>query len=287
MFDIRSKIKRQIEILSFCISNKEEKISISDLAFEFDVDEITIKRDLQDLRSYGIDVHSKKKTGVKLCCELNEDILKNIILQFVGLSYTDASIDRSTMLLVSKYNYNALIYMVKLQYCIDNSKSAIISYNKLGIEVTKNIKINPVRIFQSENTWRVLSFNGGSIKQYRMDKIEDITLTDETFGPIPKEKVEELFENSWKSFLSKNKYKVKLEFSEEWAERILPRMWIANQKITQEPDGKILFEVTVNSLNEINSWIVSRGRGCKVLEPQELKEMVMNTAADVLENYKN
>lgn len=50
-------------------------------------------------------------------------------------------------------------------------------------------------------------------------------------------------------------------------------------------DGSIIYETVVNSLNEIASWIVSRGKGVVVLEPESLKKLVIKTAEDVLKNY--
>jgi predicted DNA-binding transcriptional regulator YafY len=49
--------------------------------------------------------------------------------------------------------------------------------------------------------------------------------------------------------------------------------------------GSIFFEATVNSLNEIAGWIISRGEGVKVLAPDILKEHVMELAQGVLKNY--
>jgi len=59
------------------------------------------------------------------------------------------------------------------------------------------------------------------------------------------------------------------------------------EKVTEEPDGSMIYETVVNSLNEIASWIVSRGECVVVLEPEKLKTMVIKIAKDVLKNYFN
>ncbi len=58
------------------------------------------------------------------------------------------------------------------------------------------------------------------------------------------------------------------------------------QEITKNEDGSVIYKTTVNSLNEIASWIVSRGKGVIVLEPESLKKIVIDTARGVLENYE-
>jgi predicted DNA-binding transcriptional regulator YafY len=62
-------------------------------------------------------------------------------------------------------------------------------------------------------------------------------------------------------------------------------MLIKGQKVTKQEDGSIIFEATVNSLNEIAAWIVSRGEGIKVLASDKLKEHVIELAQGVLNNY--
>ena len=62
-------------------------------------------------------------------------------------------------------------------------------------------------------------------------------------------------------------------------------MLIRGQKVTKQDDGSIIFEATVNSLNEIAGWIVSRGEGVKVLAPAALREQVIELANAVLKNY--
>jgi predicted DNA-binding transcriptional regulator YafY len=58
------------------------------------------------------------------------------------------------------------------------------------------------------------------------------------------------------------------------------------QEITKNEDGSVIYKTTVNSLNEIASWIVSRGKGVVVLEPELLKKIVIESAKGVLENYE-
>ena len=69
----QSKLKRQIEIIALAL-NSEKKFSIFDVAELFHCEELTIKRDLQELRSQGIDIHSTKGKGI--CIEKTIDEAK-------------------------------------------------------------------------------------------------------------------------------------------------------------------------------------------------------------------
>lgn len=285
MFDFQSKFKRQIEILGLCLAGQVQKpIRTFDLADYFHVEELTIKRDLQDLRSYGIDIHSNKKSGVCLTTELPKEKLVDIILHYVGLNHNDYALDKSTSLLVEKRGINALSNLVMLQLCIDNSESASIDYNKMGSKIENGKEIEPLLIFQNEGSWRLLAGSEGKMKQYLIDKIVAVKSTGRRFEK-GEYKFPDLFKHSWKSWLGDEKHNVKLWLSPFWAERVKPRMLVADQKITKNPDGSIIFECTVNSLGEIAAWIVSRGEGIKVIEPEELREKVIELAEGTLKNY--
>lgn len=286
MFDFQSKFKRQIEILGLCLSDQTAKPLITfDLAEYFQVEELTIKRDLQDLRSYGIDIHSHKKNGICLEGELQKEKLVDIILHYVGLNHNDYALDRSTALLVEKKGNAALSNLVLLQLCIDNSEVAKIDYNKMGSKIEKDKVIEPLLIFQNEGSWRLLAGSDGIMKQYLIDKVINVKSTGKRFDKAGY-KFSDLFKHSWKSWLGDEKHKIKLWLSPFWADRVNPRMLVADQKITKNDDGSVIFECTVNSLSEIAGWIVSRGEGVKVLAPDTLKQTVFDLADGVLANYK-
>jgi predicted DNA-binding transcriptional regulator YafY len=287
VFDFQSKFKRQIEILGLCLSEKTKKPIITfDLAEYFNVEELTIKRDLQDLRSYGIDVHSHKNRGVCLESELSKEKLVDIILHYVGLNHNDYALDRSTALFVEKKGVSALSNLVLLQLCIDNTEIAKIDYNKMGSKIEKDKVIEPLLIFQNEGNWRLLAGSDGIMKQYLLDKIVKVKSTGQKFDK-GEYKFPDLFKYSWKSWLGNEKHEVKLWLSPFWADRVKPRMLVADQNITKNEDGSIIFECTVNSLSEIAGWIVSRGEGVKVLEPDTLKQNVLVLANGVLKNYSD
>lgn len=57
------------------------------------------------------------------------------------------------------------------------------------------------------------------------------------------------------------------------------------ESIVENEDGSAVITVTVNSLTEIASWIASRGKEVKVLEPNELKDRVVEIGKGILSNY--
>lgn len=278
-----TKLKRQIEIIGLALDSKK-KFSVTNVAELFHCEELTIKRDLQELRSQGIDIHSTKGKGICIEQKIEEAKLKECISHYIALSNTNSITDKATSRLFKKQKEQALQNIVTIQRAIDEEKILLADYIAEGKRETK-IEISPLLIFQSEGFWRLLGEHHSNIKQFHLDKLSNIRVTEKKFRKIPLNELEALFRFSWRSWIGKEKFTVKLQISKWWEKILKPRQLMETQLISENKDGSIVLEITVNSLEEIASWIVSRGEGVKVLEPRELKERVINLAEETLNNY--
>jgi len=287
MSEFRNKLKRQLEILGICLSqNYPGHLTTFDLADIFEVEELTIKRDLKDLRSQGIDIHSVRGKGIWVTSTFADEKLKELIQQYTAIAVSYDSVDKSTGLLVNKLKEKALANLIVLGMCIESHTRTLIDYEKESAGVDFRREISPLRIFQRDNYWRVLAVEKGIIKQFHLNKIIDARPTNYRFDLVPEESIDEMFKYSWRSWLGDQRHNVKLKFSHTWAERLLPKQLMEHEKITNLEDGSVIYETTVNSLDEIAGWIVSRGKGVIVLQPEELREKVKQTARDSLANYE-
>lgn len=284
MLEVQTKVKRQIEMLGLAILNTEG-LKDADFAVIFGRDIPTIKRDMQELRGLGIPIHSEKKKGVCLEGKIEPRLLRELLLQYIGICNSTSGIDRATTLLVKKQSLRALGVVVTLQRCIDSTTVAIVDYQKDEHEIEKGRELQPLIIFSSEGYWRVLAVNDGRIKQYLIDKILRIVPSERHFKKVPQERIDEMFRYSFRSWVGEEKHRVRIHLSRVWAERLKPRQMLETQVITVNDDGSIVFEATVNSLPEMASWAVSRGSGVTVMEPPELREMVVTLAQGALANY--
>lgn len=286
MQDIRSKLKRQVEVLGVVLSqNYEGHIKTFDLAEIFEVEELTINRDLQQLRSFGIKIHSTKKQGVCLDGRINEQQIRELIQQYSSLCISPAFVEKSTALLVKRLGEKSLANLVVLQLAVEKNRVVQIDYEKENGMLDFAREICPVIIFQRDNYWRVLSASGSILKQFHLNKILEARATHKSFESMNSETLEDVFRYSWKSWIGNEKYDVKLGFSRVWSERIKPKQLMDAESFTENPDGSMIYRTTVNSLDEIASWIVSRGKGVVVLEPEELKAKVIALAKDSISNY--
>ena len=285
MIELQTKIKRQIEILGIAVDNTAcwRAVDLSEL---YECEELTIKRDLQELRSYGFDLHSEKKRGIRLGAALDQKRIRDLIVQYLGLSGSDYTIDKATSLMVRKLREKALSIVVTLQRCIDRCQVARIDYQKEADDLERGREIQPLLIFQSDGFWRVLAVNSGVIKQYHLNKIISASALDRRFRRVPQEKIDEMFRYSFKSWIGSERHAVTIKLSKKWADRIRPQQTVETENLTVLPDGSVVFEAIVNSLKEVASWVISKGEGVQVLEPPELRETVIALARGALKNYE-
>jgi predicted DNA-binding transcriptional regulator YafY len=286
MQDIRLKLKRQVEILGMILSqNFSDIMRITDLASAFNVEGLTIMRDLQQLRSYGIEIHSTKKHGVCLQKQIDKEVLKGLIHQYSLLCLSNEFVEKSTTLLVKRLGEKSLANLVVIQMSIENKNGVLIDYEKENGTVEFGKEINPLLIFQKESYWRVLGLSNNQVKQFHLNKIIEARASGNTYILPENLIIQDLFKNSWKSWIGKDEYKVKLKFAKKWAERIMPKQLMDFEVYQKQQDGSVFYETKVNSLEEMASWIVSRGSGVIVIEPEELKQMVLNLAREAQSNY--
>jgi predicted DNA-binding transcriptional regulator YafY len=283
MLDL-NKIKRQIEIVGLCIENSVVLKPV-DLAVMFNCEELTIKRDLQELRSYSIPIHSTRGRGVCLDQHLDATKVKQLIVQYIGIANSRRAYDRATNLVVNKLKERSLAIVVTLQRCIESTTAVRIDYVKEsdGEEVGK--EIFPLQIFQSDGYWRVLALHEGRIKQYHITKLKRVAHTERKFKRPPQEEIDNMFRYSFKSWVGSDTFHIKLQLSEPWISRLKPTQLFESQKMSESNNGTAILEATVNSLTEVASWVVSRGGGVKVLEPAQLRKQVIEMAQGALKNY--
>jgi predicted DNA-binding transcriptional regulator YafY len=284
MLEVQTKVKRQIEMLGLAIANTDA-LKDADFAVMFDRDIPTIKRDMQELRGLGIPIHSEKKRGVCVEGKMEPRLIRELVLQYIGICNSTSGFDKATTLLVKKQKQQALSIVVTLQRCIDSNTIALVDYQKDEQEIERGRELQPLIIFSSEGYWRVLAVNDGRIKQYLLDKVLAIRASGRHFRKVPQEQIDEMFRYSFRSWVGAEKHRIRIHLSSVWAGRLKPRQMMETQVITENEDGSIVFEAIVNSLLEVASWAVSRGSGVTVLEPPELRAMVVNLARGALANY--
>jgi proteasome accessory factor B len=96
---------------------------------------------------------------------------------------------------------------------------------------------------------------------------------------------EKHFGRSFGAYVGTGDYKVVVRFSKEVTGLIKERVWHETLETKDLPDGGLEFTLRLDSLEEIQRWILGWGDTAKVLEPKELRESIRSTAEAVRKLY--
>lgn len=279
----RQKAARQFDLLARAIA--QENNSTLDFEVLYNISKATVNRDLQDLRDLGVDIHIDGGYFV-LSTPLTRQLQYSTLMYFIGGIYSENEFDKATALIIEKNAEKAIPLFSNLQFCIDNKVEAELTYCTNDDSTYQKRRIQPLFIFHSDRAWRVLVQENNSVKQFILEKISSVNITSDRFEPKHEDVYNKFFRYSWRSWVGCDEFEVELELSPKWTSRIKERSLLPGQKLSIRDDGSSIFSVKVNTLSEIAGWIVSRGRGVRVLKPLELAEKVKKLALEALENYK-
>ena len=177
--------------------------------------------------------------------------------------------------------------MDKITAAIRESKIVNVRYltGYSGVVSQREIDIYHLRNFHGD--WYVIGFchKEKEIRIFAVSRIREIKLTNRHFDIQEGFDIKEYFRDSFGIFESKGKYDIKLKIMNESARYVQEKQWHRSQKIRKMKDGSIVMEFWLNSLAEIFVWVLALGADCEVMEPKELREMVVNEMEKTLKNY--
>ncbi|MBE0481368.1 MAG: WYL domain-containing protein, partial [Dehalococcoidia bacterium] len=118
---------------------------------------------------------------------------------------------------------------------------------------------------------RVVSGEREGIITFKLDRIREAQLLEETFE-IPEDmSLHDLLGSSW-GIIWGDDVEVKLRFSPGVTRRVKESVWHPSQAIEDLPDGGCLLTVTAGSTLEMSPWIRGWGPDVEVLAPEALRK---------------
>jgi len=179
----------------------------------------------------------------------------------------------------------------KLVETIDN---AVTLHHRLNVvyrsqksNKIKNYTVDPYAIVFRRHSWYIIGFchEHDKVIQFKLARFKSAVDTLVEFDPPADFSVEEYFESSWEAWASDELVKVKIRFSPEVAEMIAEAKRHPTQVITPEPGGSVIYEVTVAGIEEIAIWVMGFGKDAEVLEPESLRNYVLDHALGIIARY--
>ena len=119
-----------------------------------------------------------------------------------------------------------------------------------------------------------------ALRNYRLDRIEAVKRTGESFEPVGAEQLRAHFETRF-GVHGGEPEEVEIWFDEEAAEFVRERDWHASQELEERRDGSLVLRMRVSGLVEVKSWAQSFGASATVLQPRWLADEIAEEAGIV------
>ena len=293
------------------------------LAEHFNVDKTTIQRDIKLLCEMGIEIVPCGKAGYEIISdfflpaldlEFNEALALVTAASFYRGTESKSSVEvlnsaigkiMTTLPLESKKTLNRLDpftetsnrrvsvsdeehpYKEKIYEAIRERHGIIIEYNSFYSGKKTHHRVSPYAVIYRKNAWYLIgrSETKREIRTFRINRIESLRETQREYKIPDDFSIQKYLEKSWDIMLGPDT-DIIIHFNESIAPLIMEVNWHSSQQITTNSDGSILFEVTVSGWEEIGWWVLGWGCDAKVIQPQELRDWIAETATKMVEMYK-
>jgi len=125
------------------------------------------------------------------------------------------------------------------------------------------------------------------IRTFKIERIQRIELLDEKYTVPADFDANEFLGSSWGIVVEGEVATIKLRFEDPEIIRIMEETrWHPSQVLERQKDGSVIMTLRVTSTVDLYSWILRWGEKVEVLEPEELREEIAETARAMLEVYQ-
>lgn len=147
--------------------------------------------------------------------------------------------------------------------------------------------LHPYRLAYIHRGWYVIAYaqDAARVQTYKVERILRVRLLDATFTPVPDFSLDDYFGNAWLMIRGEDSFDVKIRFLKKVAANVDEIVWHRTQRTRFQDDGSLLFEVTVDGIEEISWWVLGYGDQAQVIEPPELRRLIAKRVATMHAHY--
>lgn len=171
--------------------------------------------------------------------------------------------------------------------CIESRIRATVAYQAAKAKEPKAYDIEPYTLVDHGNALYVIVAvpkHEGNIRILAVDRIKQLEKTDIRFT-IPETFDPEQYLNPSFGIFVEEPMRVRVRFSPESAVYARERTWGQEQTTVELDDGTLELCFTAAGFEEIVRWVLSFGKGARVLEPEKLVERVRDELDGAKKEY--
>ncbi|MBQ9990626.1 MAG: YafY family transcriptional regulator [Lachnospiraceae bacterium] len=177
--------------------------------------------------------------------------------------------------------------LLMLQSAVKNKQVIRFTYTNNGGE-TREHCVEPIAVIYKWYAWYMLEYNTSKqdYRTYKLVRMEKVFITEDRFSREHKS-AQDILNDRDHSYHRKNvSTKVRMRCRDNAIHRI--KEYLNGQLIEAFEDGTVIMEIHIV---ENEQWwigvVLSQGKEVEVIEPEHIKERIINSAKDILFLYEN
>lgn len=192
-------------------------------------------------------------------------------------------LDARAQLVNGAATYDQLLGAIAGRRCVRIRYDSLTEWQEIGT------KLSPYQLLFSRRSWYVVGRSSlhRSTRTFNIGRIKSLEPLDDTFE-IPRGfSLERYLGNAWHLIPEPGPDRhVVVRFNKKVARNVAEVVWHRTQRIENRPDGSIDFHVDVSGLNEISWWIAGYADQAMVLEPPELRDLLLQRSRNLVARYE-
>lgn len=160
-------------------------------------------------------------------------------------------------------------------------------YKNLGAKQLQARKVHPYHFACIENHWYLFAYdtNRQAMRTFALTRLTDPKLTDERFE-VPKDfDPDEYLRGSFSVFKGNDDYEVVIDFDTWATDLVRGRQWHPSQEFIELPGGESRIRMRLNSIEEIERWVLAWGVHATVVRPKALADRVRKIGEALARRY--
>ena len=176
----------------------------------------------------------------------------------------------------------------KLTQALKECRAIRFQYRNLGARKAVPRRVHPYHLACIDSHWYLFAHDveRKAMRTFVLSRMSGVTLTRTKF-PKPRDfNVDEHLKGSFTVFKGKDDYEVVVEFDAWATDLIRKRRWHSSQEFTELKDGGSRLRFRLNSIEEMERFILSFGIHATVVRPKELVTRMERTAKELVKRYQ-
>ncbi|MEZ6142063.1 MAG: transcriptional regulator [Zavarzinella sp.] len=219
-----------------------------------------------------------KQVNQKLVATVEEDVAKVLIdaeklVSVLDLKLADHSLHRNILRTI--------------QWSLVKANLINGTYFSPGMDQEVNLQLHPYRLCLVKQAWYLIArpVDEDTPRTYRVARFTVLQMLD-TKAEVPDNfDLKKYFGNAWAVYRGDRSFKVEIVFAKEVAGIVKESIWHHTQKIHEHNNGSLTMTFQVDGLNEIVRWVLGWGSRAKVIQPKELREMILVNLQQSIDAY--